>query len=96
MPHSVRADGFKTALESGNHAPVFLVIGVVFSAFGLSTDYKLDIMRYSGFAAAAERVYPCHDAPKRSAMFRRSSAVGSMSANGGFGSYTVQGGLNDT
>jgi len=53
-------------------------------------------MRYSGFAAAAERVYPCHDAPKRSAMFRRSSAVGSMSANSGFGSYTVQGGLNDT
>jgi hypothetical protein len=32
----------------------------------------------------------------RSAMFRRSSAVGSMSANSGFGSHIVQGGLNDT
>jgi hypothetical protein len=53
-------------------------------------------MRYSGFAAAAERVYRCHGAPMRSAMFRRSSAVGSMSANGGFGSHTVQSGLNDT
>jgi hypothetical protein len=53
-------------------------------------------MRNSGFAAAAERVYPCHDASMRSAMFRRSSAVGSIGANGGFGSHTVQGGLNDT
>jgi hypothetical protein len=53
-------------------------------------------MRYSGFAAAAERVYRCDGAPMRSAMFRRSSAVGSMLANGGFGSHTGQGGLNDT
>jgi hypothetical protein len=53
-------------------------------------------MRYSGFAAAAERVYRCHGAPMRSAMFRRSSAVGSMSTNSGFGGHTVQSGLNDT
>jgi hypothetical protein len=56
----------------------------------------LDIKRYSGFAAAQERVYRCHDAPMRSAMFRRSSVVGSMWANSGFGSLIVQGGLNDT
>jgi hypothetical protein len=63
---------------------------------GLSIDYKLDIKQDSGFAAAAERVYRSYKVPMGSALFRRSSAVGSMLANGGFGSHTGQGGLNDT
>jgi hypothetical protein len=56
----------------------------------------LDIKRYSGFAAAPERVYPYYDAPDAFGKVPPQFGCWLMSANSRVGSLNGQSGLNDT